>query len=63
MQEIADMVAKTTEVQGNGEKQVATVMASRRKFLQLDAKLKVIEAFETNPNLKIFGDNNDNVLS
>jgi hypothetical protein len=38
-------------------------MASRRKYEHLDAKLKVIHAFKHNANVKIFGDNNDDVLS
>jgi hypothetical protein len=38
-------------------------MEARRKYEHLNAKLKVIEGFKENPHLKIFGDNNDNVLS
>lgn len=38
-------------------------MQSRRKYEYLNKKLDVIKAFKNNKNLKIFGDNNDDVLS
>ena len=38
-------------------------MGARRKYEHLDAKLKVIETFKDNANLKVFGNNNDDVLS
>jgi len=38
-------------------------MQSRRKYEHLNAKIKVIESFKGNANVKIFGDNNDDVLS
>jgi hypothetical protein len=38
-------------------------MQSRRKYEHLNKKLDVIEAFKDNKNLKIFGDNKDDVLS
>lgn len=63
MQEIAGIKAKTIETIGTGEASIAKVMASRRKYEHLDAKLDVIRSFKNNSNLKIFGDNNDDVLS
>lgn len=38
-------------------------MKSRRKYEYLEEKTKVIEAFQDNKNLKIFGDSNDNMIS
>ena len=63
MQEIAEVKAQTTEIIGAGEAQIAKVMASKRKYEHLNKKLEVIEEFKNNKNLKIFGDNNDDVMS
>lgn len=63
MLEIADLKADTINTIGNGEAQVSTVMQSRRKFEYLGKKLDVIKAFKDNKNLKIFGDNQDDILS
>lgn len=63
MLEIADLKADTINTIGNGEAQIAQVMASRRKFEYLNKKLDVIKAFKDNKNLKIFGDNQDDILS
>lgn len=38
-------------------------MQSRRKYEYLNKKLDVIKAFKDNGNLKIFGDNQDDVLA
>lgn len=38
-------------------------MASRRKYEYLGKKLDVIRTFKNNKNLKIFGDNQDDILS
>jgi murein L,D-transpeptidase YafK len=38
-------------------------MAARRKYEYLNRKLDVIKAFKENSNLKVFGDNKDDVLS
>jgi len=38
-------------------------MQSRRKYEHLNKKLNVIEAFKNNSNLKIYGDNHDDVMS
>jgi hypothetical protein len=38
-------------------------MASRRKYEYLDKKMDVIKGFQGNKNLKIFGDNQDDVLA
>jgi len=63
MLEISEIKAQTTEVIGAGEAQIAKVMASKRKYEHLNKKLEVIEGFKDNKNLKIFGDNNDDVMS
>jgi hypothetical protein len=38
-------------------------MESRRKYEHLNKKLEVIEGFKNNSNLKVFGDNQDDVMS
>ena len=38
-------------------------MQSRRKYEHLNKKLDVIRSFKHNSNLKIFGDNQDDVLA
>jgi hypothetical protein len=63
MAEIAQLKADTVDVIGQGEGQIAKVMAARRKYEHLNAKLKVIESFKDNANLKVFGNNNDDVIS
>ena len=63
MLEIADLKADTINTVGNGESQVSAVMQSRRKYEYLGKKLDVIKAFKGNKNLKIFGDNQDDILS
>lgn len=63
MLEIANLKADTINTVGNGEAQVSTVMASRRKYEYLGKKLDVIRAFKDNKNLKIYGDNQDDILS
>lgn len=57
MLEIADLKAQTLKVTGEGEAQIAEVMASRRKYEQLYAQCDVIKKMQKNGNLKIFGDN------
>lgn len=63
MLEIADLKADTINTIGQGESNISQVMQSRRKYEHLNKKLEVIEAFKGNKNLKIFGDNKDDVLS
>jgi hypothetical protein len=38
-------------------------MESRRKYEYLDKKMEVIKGFKDNKNLKIFGDNSDDVIA
>lgn len=57
MLEVADLKAETINVIGQGEKNIGKVMASRRKYEYLDKKMEVIKGFQSNKNLKIFGDN------
>ena len=63
MLEIADTKAKVIETVGEGEKAISTVMQSRRKYGHLNKKLEIIKGFKENKNLKIFGNNNDDVLA
>jgi len=63
MLEVADLKSETINVIGQGEKQISKVMASRRKYEYLDKKMDVIKGFQGNKNLKIFGDNQDDVLA
>lgn len=63
MLEIADTKAKVIETIGEGEKSISTVMQSRRKYEHLNKKLEIIKGFKDNKNLKIFGNNNDDVLA
>jgi|TARA_B110000285_G_C15072654_1_gene588871 hypothetical protein len=63
MLEVADLKAETINVIGQGEKNIAKVMASRRKYEYLDKKMDVIKGFQHNKNLKIFGDNQDDVVA
>ena len=63
MLEVADMKADTINTIGNGEAAISNVMQSRRKYEHLNKKLEVISAFRDNKNLKIFGDQKDDVLS
>lgn len=63
MAEIAELKSQTIEIKSNGESQIAKVMEARRKYEHLNAKVETIAAFKSNSNLKIFGDNSDDVLS
>ena len=63
MLEIADLKAQTINVIGAGEQKISTVMQSRRKYEYLNSKMDVISSLKSNKNLKIFGDNQDDVLS
>lgn len=63
MLEVADLKADTINITGQGEKNIGKVMASRRKYEYLDKKMEVIKAFQHNKNLKIFGDNQDDVVA
>ena len=38
-------------------------MQSRRKYEYLNSKMDLIESFKDNKNLKIYGDNQDDVLA
>lgn len=63
MLEVSQIKAQTIETVGQGEQQISKVIASRRKYEHLNAKLDVIKSFKNNPNLRIFGSNNDDVMS
>lgn len=63
MLSVADIKADTINVIGDGEAKISNVMQSRRKYEHLNKKLDVIRSFRNNKNLKIFGDNQDDVLA
>ena len=63
MLDVADLNAKTTEITGKGEANIAKVMASRRKYEHLEQKLKAVNGFKNNKNVKVFGTSNDDVIS
>ena len=63
MLEIADTKCETINTIGSGEEKIKDVMKERRKYEYLNKKLGVIEAFKNNQNLKVFGDQKDDVLS
>ena len=63
MLEISSLRADTIDTIGSGEAACSKVMASRRKYEHLNAKLEVIKGFKNNRNLKIYGDNKDDVMS
>ena len=63
MLEVAEKKAETIQIIGQGEAQISDVMKSRRHYEYLNEKLEVIKAFKNNQNLKVFGDNNDDVMS
>ena len=46
MREIAEIKAQVISTVGEGEKSIATVMQSRRKYEHLNKKLDIIKAFK-----------------
>jgi hypothetical protein len=63
MLEVADQKAETLKVIGEGESEIAEVMASRRKFELLNSQCDLLSKMGGNKNLKIYGDNQDDVLA
>ncbi len=63
MNSVADKNAESLKIEGEAEGQLTKVLGSRRKFEYLNKKLEVIEAIGKNPNIKIFGNQSDNVIS
>jgi uncharacterized protein affecting Mg2+/Co2+ transport len=63
MLEVAEVKSKTLQVIGEGEVQAQDVLAARRKYEYLEQKLEVLRSFRHNQNLKVFGENKDDVLS
>jgi hypothetical protein len=63
MLEVADLKSETIQVIGQGEAKISNVMESRRRFEYLNKKMDVIKGFNQNKNVKIFGDNQDDVVA
>jgi hypothetical protein len=63
MYEYADLTIDTITTISEGEKAIVDVMAQRRKFEYLNAKLGIIKEARNNKNLKIFGDSTDDVMT
>jgi plastocyanin domain-containing protein len=63
MYEYADLTIDTINTTSEGEKAIVDVMAQRRKFEYLNAKLGILKEARNNKNLKIFGDNTDDVMT
>ncbi len=63
MSEVADKNSEAIRIQGTTEGELAKVLASRRQYEFLNKKLDVVKAIGQNPNIKIFGNQSDNVVS
>jgi hypothetical protein len=61
--QISSMKAEQIQEEAKVEAEIAKVLSSRRKYEYLTEKLKVIQNLGNNPNVKIFGNQNDNVVS
>jgi len=55
MSKVADMNAEVIKLEGNAEAELVKVLASRRQYEYLNAKLDTLGAMGSNKNLKIFG--------
>lgn len=55
MSKVAEMNAEVTKLEGQTEAELAKVLANRRQYELLNAKLEAISAMGDNENLKIFG--------
>ena len=53
---VAQKNADITQIEGQAEKELQPVLAQRRLFQYLNAKLDVIRSLAVNNNFKIFGD-------
>ena len=53
---VAEMNAEVTRIEGETENQLQKVLANRRLYEFLNAKLIAMESLADNPNVKIFGD-------
>jgi hypothetical protein len=63
MLEVADLGAETTKIIGDSEVRIKNVMQSRRKYEYLMKQLEVVKALKTNPNVKIFGQNDSDSMT
>ena len=63
MSQVAEKNAEAVKVEGQAEGELSKVLGSRRLYEYLNTKLKIVKAMGFNPNLKIFGNSNDNVVS
>lgn len=63
MEQNADMNAEVTKLEGNVEAELAKVLASRRQYEYLNSKLEILKTLSNNPNLKVFGNQQDTALT
>lgn len=63
MSKVAEMNAEVTKLEGQTEAELAKVLENRRKYEYMNAKLEAFKAIGNNKNLKIFGNNQDNMVS
>ena len=61
--EVAAMKAEQIQEEAKVEVEIAKVLTSRRKYEYLGKKLEVIRSLGQNPNIKIFGNQNDSAIS
>ena len=60
---VAEKNAESIKIEGSAEGELTKVLSLRRLYDFMNAKLQVITAMASNPNLKIFGNTDDSSLS
>lgn len=63
MSAVAEKNAEATKIEGQAEAELTKVLGLRRLYEYLNSKLEVIKSMGKNANLKIFGNQHDNVIS
>ena len=63
MSKVAEMNAEVTRMEGQTEAELAKVLANRRQYEYMNAKLEAFKAIGENSNLKIFGNQKDDMMS
>jgi len=60
---IAKKVAEALNIEGEAEKTAATLLTAKRELELNMKKLSVLYSLANNPNVSVFGNNNDNLLA